>query len=321
MEIFFYILSNNIIPIFTLIALGFLLNKAFNLDIFTLSKINFYIYVPIFVFVNLLTTEIDFQLMQALIFGIVMLILNMGITSIVARLRGYDLGLKSAFKNSVMFYNSGNIGVPLITLVFSSGPFLINGETPYLALAVTCQVMILVVQNVTTNTLGFFNAGRAHMDWKQSLINICKMPTIYAIPLALILKYLAVDMTKAPFWPAFEFIRQGLISVALITLGVQLSRTSFNFKDREVYLAVAMRLIGGPILAVILLKLFGAQGILAQALMISSSVPTSVNTALIAVEYNNRPDFASQAVMVSTLLSAITLTAVIYFAGIIFPVV
>jgi len=82
-----------------------------------------------------------------------------------------------------------------------------------------------------------------------------------------------------------------------------------------------MRLIGGPILAVILLKLFGAQGILAQALMISSSVPTSVNTALIAVEYNNRPDFASQAVMVSTLLSAITLTAVIYFAGIIFPVV
>ena len=97
------------------------MNKAFNLDIFTLSKINFYIYVPIFVFVNLLTTEIDFQLLQALIFGIVMLILNMGITSIVARLRGYDLGLKSAFKNSVMFYNSGNIGVPLITLVFSSG--------------------------------------------------------------------------------------------------------------------------------------------------------------------------------------------------------
>ena len=81
------------------------------------------------------------------------------------------------------------------------------------------------------------------------------MPTIYAIPLALILKYLAVDMTKAPFWPAFEFIRQGLISVALITLGVQLSRTSFNFKDREVYLAVAMRLIGGPIFSSHLTKI------------------------------------------------------------------
>ena len=144
MEIFFYILSNNIIPIFTLIALGFLLNKAFNLDIFTLSKINFYIYVPIFVFVNLLTTEIDFQLMQALIFGIVMLILNMGITSIVARLRGYDLGLKSALKTRSCFITQ-EILSSVNYFGFSSG-ILINGETPYLALAVTCQVMILVVQ-------------------------------------------------------------------------------------------------------------------------------------------------------------------------------
>lgn len=321
MHIFFHILSNNIIPIFTLIALGFMLNKAFDLDIFTLSKINFFIFVPIFVFVNLLTTEIELQLIQALIFGVIILIFNMGITSIVARLRGYDLSLKSAFKNSIMFYNSGNIGVPLITLVFSSGAFVINGQTPYLGIAVTCQVMILVVQNVTTNTIGFFNAGRAHMDWKESLLKICKMPTIYAIPTALVLKYFQVDMTRVPIWPALEFVRQGLISVALITLGVQLSRTSFNFKDREVYLAVAMRLIGGPLLALILLKFFGVQGILAQVLMISSSVPTSVNTALIAVEYNNRPDFASQAVMISTLLSALTLTGVIYFAGLLFPVV
>lgn len=319
MEVFLHILGNNIVPIFTLIGLGYVLNKRFELDIFTLSKINFYVYVPIFVFVNLYTTEIDVSLIQAFIFGIVLLLVNMTVSTIIARVRKYDLELTSAFKNSIMFYNSGNIGVPLITLVFSSGPYLINGQTPFLALAVTTQVMILVVQNVTTNTLGFFNAGRAHLTWQESVKKILQMPTIYVIPVALILRSLPIDVTNAPFWPAFQFVRQGLISVALVTLGVQLSRTKFNLKDKETYLAVGMRLLGGPAIAFLLLKLFGFTGIMAQALMISSAVPTSVNSALIAVEYNNAPEFASQAVMMSTLFSAITLTLVIYMARIAFP--
>ena len=54
--------------------------------------------------------------------------------------------------------------------------------------------------------------------------------------------------------------------------------------------------------------------------MISSSVPAAVNTALIAVECDNYPDFASQVVMVSTLLSSVTLVVVIYFARLLFPI-
>ncbi|HOB09223.1 MAG: AEC family transporter [Limnochordia bacterium] len=320
MQVFFYILGNNIIPIFTVIFLGFLLNRAFKLDIFTLTKINLYVFVPIFVFVNLYTTPIDFTLIKALIFGIALLATNMAASSWVARIRGYDLRTTSAFKNAVMFYNSGNIGVPLITLVFSSAPYIVDGQAPYLDLALTIQVMILVVQNVTTNTIGVFNAGRAYLDWKESLKAILHMPTVYAIPTALILKSLPIDLTAAPFWPGFVFIRHGLISIALLTLGVQLSRTSFNFKDKDIYLAVAMRLIGGPALALILIKAFGFAGVVAQALMISSSVPTAVNTALIAVEFDNRPDYASQAVMLATILSAVTLTFVIYAARVLFPI-
>ncbi|MNP05096.1 hypothetical protein D3C76_970390 [compost metagenome] len=54
--------------------------------------------------------------------------------------------------------------------------------------------------------------------------------------------------------------------------------------------------------------------------MISSALPTAVNTALIAVERKNHPDFASQAVMVATLSSAVTLVLVVYISRIIFPV-
>ena len=65
---------------------------------------------------------------------------------------------------------------------------------------------------------------------------------------------------------------------------------------------------------------FRIDGIMAQVMIISAGLPTAVNTALIAVEFDNKPDFASQTVMISTLLSSVTLTVVIYFATKMFPV-
>lgn len=58
------------------------------------------------------------------------------------------------------------------------------------------------------------------------------------------------------------------------------------------------RLIMGPILALILIYVLGFDGVIAQTVLISYSVPTAVNTALIAVECNNNQNFASQEVMV-----------------------
>jgi len=109
------------------------------------------------------------------------------------------------------------------------------------------------------------------------------------------------------------------VPTALLILGIQLSKTKFRFDNHPAWLAVAMRLIGGPLLAFLFLKLFGLQGVLAQALLISSAVPTAVNSALIAVECDNHPDFATQVVILTTLLSSFTLVGVIYMASRLFP--
>ena len=39
----------------------------------------------------------------------------------------------------------------------------------------------------------------------------------------------------------------------------------------------------------------------------------------LALEYNNEPEFAAQAVLVSTLLSCLTLTLVVYLAPVLLP--
>ncbi|WP_058485727.1 AEC family transporter [Defluviitalea phaphyphila] len=320
MDIFLFILMNNIFPIFILISLGFLLSKKFNLDIYTISKLNFYIFVPTFTFVNLYTTDIELKLLKVIIFAISLLIVNFILSKIITKFKKYDSKLGNAFTNSILFYNSGNIGIPIISLVFSNYPFIINGETPYLNTALAIQIMVLLTQNITTNSIGFFNAAKANMHWKDSIKKIRAMPTLYAIPTAFLLKLIPFDFSTTPIWPALSYIKGGLVPIALIALGVQLSKTKFDFKNKEVYLSVFIRLLGGPIIAFCLILLFGFEGIAAQTLMISSSVPTAVNTALIAVEYDNCSDFASQTVMISTLLSSITLVFVIYFARIAFPI-
>lgn len=320
MGIFFHILGYNILPIIILIALGFIVCKKFNLAINTLSKLNFYIFVPCFIFVNLYTTELQLEMLKVLICAAVLLMFYSLYGALIAKLRGYAPDMTNAFKNSVMFNNSGNIGLSLITLVFSSAPFVIDGKTPYLDTAVSAQIMILMLQNISTNTLGFYNASRANTSLKKCLQKIFSMPTIYAVPLALILKLFPFDFSTLPGWPALVYIKNGLVPMALLTLGVQLAKTTFDWTNKEVYISVFVRLILGPITAVIFIVLFGFNGAVAQTILIAYSVPTAVNTALIAVECDSCQDFAAQAVMLSTLLSTFTLTLAIYMARIIFPV-
>jgi predicted permease len=127
------------------------------------------------------------------------------VASVIAKFRKYDEGLKNAFMNSVMFYNSGNIGIPLITLIYSSSPFIVDGKTPYLSVALTTQVIVLIMQNISTNTIGFYNAGKGSMTWEKSIKSILHMPTIYMVSLAFCLKAMPFRLEKFPIWPAFMY--------------------------------------------------------------------------------------------------------------------
>ena len=320
MAIFFHILSHNILPITTLIVLGFLLGKKFRLDLFSLSKLNLYLFMPAFMFVNLYTTNIDIGMVKIFACGIMLIIANSILGEIIGKVRKYDVGMTNAFKNSIMFNNVGNIGVSLATLIFASDPFVIDGKTPYLDLAISTQIVILLLQSVSANTWGIFNAGRAKCKPRESVMQILGMPSIYVLPTVLILKGVQVDLTVTMIWPVLEYLKGGLVPMALLTLGIQLSKTAFDFKNIDVHISVFTRLVIGPILTLLFIYLWGFEGIVAQTILIAHAVPTAVNTVLNAVECDNYPDFASQAVMLSSLVSSITLTAAIYAARVIFPV-
>ena len=80
----------------------------------------------------------------------------------------------------------------------------------------------------------------------------------------------------------------------MIALGVQINRTPLNFFKADVMLATSLRLIVSPLIAAVITILFimfygPMHPIAAQTIVITYSVPTAINMALIAIEMKNNP--------------------------------
>jgi len=304
---FLIILKDIILPIFVVMSIGFILQRKFELNIQTLARLNIYFLVPGFIFVKLYSTSISASLLgNILFFFIIYVILLFIVANIIGKFIGLNKGKKTTFVNSAMFFNSGNYGVPVNDLVFRSDPF-----------AMSIQVIMLKLQTIFLFSYGIFSLQSVKVGKLQAALGYFKMPVLYAMLSGLLLNIFNVPIPSFIWVPA-KYIADAMIALALFTLGAQVAQLKFISALSAVYYSLTIRLIIGPIIALGIIFTFGMDGILAQALLIGSAMPTSVNSAVIAQEYDNHPTFAAQIVLFSTLLSAITVSIVIYVARLLF---
>jgi predicted permease len=301
MNYFSHILLNNIIPLCIMISIGVTLHRAFQLDIKTLSKLNFYLFSPAMVFKMLYEASITASVMlQVLLFFFVTLLLSILLIELVMWIRKYKAGMRSAMRNSVIFYNSANYAVPLNQLVFVGDAF-----------TMSIQIIIMMMQSLLPNTYGVYSVNSHKSSLKAILRTIVFMPILYAIPLAFLLKGFDVTIPQ-PIYIPLNYVASAFIATALLTLGVQLGSMKWQIKFSDVMISNFLRLIIGPALGFLVVWLFGIHGLMAKALVLSSAVPTSLSSVLLAVEFDNEPEFASQAIFSSTIFSIFTVTLVIY---------
>lgn len=296
-----------LLPIFVVMSIGFILQRKFDLNIQTLARLNIYFLVPGFIFVKLYETTMAASLFfNILLFFILYVVILYIISYFIGKLLKLHKSEQTTFSNSVMFFNSGNYGVPVNDLVFRSDP-----------LAMSIQVIMLTLQNIFLFSYGIFSLQSIKIGKLQAALGYFKMPVLYAMLAGVLLNVFNVPIPEFIWVPA-NYIANAMIALALFTLGAQVAQIKFSTGLTTVYYSLALRLIIGPVIALLIILLFRVDGIVAQALLIGSAMPTSVNSSVIAQEYNNHPDLAAQIVLFSTILSAITVTLVIFFARIIF---
>jgi len=312
MPLYFQIAFNVILPIFLVMSLGYILAKRFTLDLGTLTKLNFYVFIPVFMFYSLLIFKPgDREIGMTVLFNVLLAALTfLAMFALTSALR-FTPNLAAASTLAVMIFNSANYGLPAIQLAFPGLDESGRGR------GVAIQVITITTVNVLTFTLGVLIIG-GWRAWKKGLVTILRLPILYAILAAFLIRHFDIYLPDAILNP-LKWTSDGMLPIALLTLGAQLGQGGVALKSpRELWITVGARLLVSPLLAYGLLQLLGLHGLLARVLFVSSAFPTAVVTVLFGIEYNREPVFMADVVFVTTLLSALTVTGAISLSAYLF---
>ena len=199
MELFFHIILTSIVPILLLTLMGVLLDRWFHLDLRTLSKLNFYLFLPAYILKSFYVTDLNSESFEIFACALIILFANSLLAGIVAKWQGYGMGKTEIVRNATMFSNIGNLGVALGTFVFANDPYIIDGATPYLHDGVIAIIATFIIQTIFCNSLGFYQAGKGKLTTRDSIRTILHIPIIYCVPLSILAHYyspIALTQTK-----------------------------------------------------------------------------------------------------------------------------
>ena len=300
-----------IAPIFLMMGVGFLVQKKLGFDLRSLTRLNFWIFVPAFLFVHIVESKLSSRdLGLVLAHFSICFVMLFALTWQVARVLDASSGIQRAMTSAVLFPNGGNYGVPAAHLAFG-------------AAGVSVQAMMVMLINTTNFTIGLgLNAGGKTGESKRDNVRhtaraALRLPMIYTLVVALVWRATAWPIPQ-PINTSLHYLSDALVPIALVTLGAQLATLkTFRFsraKNIAMGTTLFLRHMVAPVLAYALAVFLKMPTFLTQSLVVAASFPCGVNPALLAIEYNNEPEFASALVFYSTLLSIPTVALAIFFA-------
>ena len=294
------ILVSDILPIFAIATIGFLLERRVSGSVKILSSVTFNALSPCLVFTQLVTSRLGSAAVGRMALYCVLLTVTMGI---VARLAAIPLALDrrgtSSFLLVAMFSNSGNFALPLILFAFGSE-------------ALSHASVYFVTSAILVYTIGVFIAANGKQDRLSAMKGILRVPALYALASAGILSLLHISPPQAVMRPV-GMLSDAALPMMLLVLGMQLKRAVVPNRPMVVATAVALSLVVAPIIGFGLTLLLGFTGAARATAMTVASMPAAVITTVLAIEFDLDSSLVTGTVFVSTLLSPLTLVPIIAY--------
>jgi predicted permease len=292
--------ANNILPIFLISGTAYMIGKYLSIDSRTVGRLVFYFFSPVLVF-NLITqSQLPFteMIMTAAYATAVMIACGL-----LAMVGGLVFHLERRALIAVvlvsMFANNGNFGLPLISFAF--GPAALAHSSIY-----------FVTSGVLVNSLGVLIASLGHLNIKNSLLGLLKIPTIYALAAALLTVRFNLAL-PLPLERSISLVAGGTVPMMLVLLGLELQKAQWTRNLRGLALGTSVRLLAGPVIGLIMASLFGMTGSAKQGSVLESAMPSAVINTVLATEYNLDSSLVTGTILLTTLLSPLTLTPLILF--------
>lgn len=294
------IFINNMIPVLAIASVGFYLRRRFTIDPKTVSTMMFHVFSPALTFHSLFYSDISGKDFLRVYGSTIMLLLTIAMIGfVVLKVQKVEGIERAATLLATHAFNGGNFGLSIVLFAF--------GEE-----ALSWAVICFVAGTTVTYTLGVYVASNGRASIKDSLLNVLKTPPFLALLFTFLLKGLGVTELPVPIERTTQLLRDAAIPLMLVLLGLQLGQFARFDRFRLIFTGVSLRLLVAPILAVILAGLMGITGDARLAFITQAGMPTAVVTIVLATEFDTDRDLALNLIMVSTLLSPITLSVLIY---------
>ena len=296
----FLVFLNVVTPVFILVVIGYFVGPRLKIEARSLSRTAYFVFIPAFVFNIISEAKIDSELaLQMLSFILVAQIAVALLGFLVGKALRQSREITAAFVLIATFGNVGNFGLPLI--VFRLGETARTYATVYFVATVFISFVICVGV-----------ASWARSGGVTAVFSVFKTPALIALIPALVFNITDVEV------PIFlsrlsGLLGQAMIPVMLVTLGVQMGQIPKIKINFNVFAASTVRLIGGPVLALLIVPYFGLEGLERSTGILQAAMPAAVLASIIALEYKLLPEFVTTTVLFSTLYSILTLTVILTF--------
>ena len=285
--------------------MGFWVGRAFPLDLKTLARLNIYVLLPALVLTGVYESTLPFRSAAGIVLGFA---LNCAVLYLTATLLGKAFKLPPETRKSLvattLLANSGNIGLPFMLFalgqgglergivyliasaifIASVGPMMLKGDGIWAGLKVTCNLPVFWA---TLAGVGLQVAAWQGLSWQ--------LPAEFVSAIARSLTTLS----------------DAAIPIALLMLGIQLSRTRLNFGRYELF-AACLRLFVSPLSAYAIGLGIGLQGLDLSVLVMQSAMPVAVNTLIWVTELGGDTVRVAKTIVLSTVMSLASLPIVLH---------
>ena len=293
-------LLQQIVVFFLMMACGFLVVKRGLIDAKssrTLSVICIYIIMPC-VMINAFQIEYSKSIRDGFLLAVAAAVLIHIFLLVFVRIIGKPLKLSVVEKASIIYSNSGNLVIPMVTVVL--------GEKWVIYASAFLSVQMILMWTHGESLM----EEKAGANWKKILCNI----NLIAIIIGIILFFARIRLPVV-IGNTMSQISATLGPVCMIMLGMTMTEVNWKeiFSHSRIYLITALKMIVTPLFVLLLLKysplasmVKDGQTILLISLM-AVITPSATTVVQLAQLYDEEPVYASTINVMTTIVSIVTM--------------
>ena len=292
---------------FILIIVGIICGKTGLIDKQTNSKLSQFVLNlvnPVLIFMSYqkeYTQELLFSLIISFLLGAASYLLIIIAIKIFYRKRKDEKAVIEQF--AAVYSNCSFMGIPLINGLFGNeGVFLLTG-----------YVTVFNIM-VWTHGVSMFSKKR---NRSETIKKVLTCPSVIATFLGIIFFAARITLPEIPA-SACNFIKDINTPLAMMCAGVTISSTKLKeyLFSKSVWTACMLRLILCPVLFWMVFRWFGINETVFMTILVSSACPAAATGTMFAIRFSKHPELSAVVFSASTVISAITLPAVILLGSI-----